>query len=101
MPGTTKSATYYIVPTANGVGYTSTPTADQRFATTFNVNSVGYSQPESKRINWFNALDFQLNEKTTLYTEAALYRAESIMERPPVAYGAGSDTAAVVPASNP
>ena len=33
MPGTTKSATYYIVPTASGVGYTSTPTADQKFAT--------------------------------------------------------------------
>jgi outer membrane receptor protein involved in Fe transport len=31
----------------------------------------------------------------------ALYRAESIMERPPVAYGVGSDTPAVVPASNP
>ena len=101
MPGTTKSATYYIVPTATGVGYTSTPTADQKFATTYNVNSVGYSQPESKRINWYNALDFELNDKTTLYTEVALYRAESIMERPPVAYGAGSDTAAVVPAGNP
>ncbi|HWM65873.1 MAG TPA: TonB-dependent receptor [Steroidobacteraceae bacterium] len=101
MPGTTKSATYYIVPTAGGVGYTSTPTADQKFATTFNVNSVGYSQPESKRINWFNSFDFKLNDKTTLYTELALYRAESLMERPPVAYGAGSDTAAVVPAGNP
>jgi outer membrane receptor protein involved in Fe transport len=101
MPGTTKSATYYIVPTANGVGYTSTPTAAQKFATTYNVNQVGYSQPESRRINWFNSLDFVLNEKTTLYTELALYRAESLMERPAVAYGAGSDTAAVVPASNP
>jgi len=101
MPGTTKSATYYIVPTANGIGYTSTPTTDQKFATTFNVNSVGYSQPESKRINWFNSFDFELNDKTTLYTELALYRAESLMERPAVAYGAGSDTAAVVPAGNP
>jgi iron complex outermembrane recepter protein len=101
MPGTTKSATYYIVPTAGGVGYTSTPTADQKFATTFNVNSVGYSEPESRRINWFNSFDFKLNDQTTLYTELALYRAESVMERPPVAYGAGSDTAAVVPAGNP
>jgi iron complex outermembrane receptor protein len=101
MPGTTKSALYYIVPTANGAGYTSTPTADQKFATTFNVNSVGYSQPESKRINWYNALDFKLNDSTTLYTEAALYRAESIMERPAIAYGVGSDTPAIVPASNP
>ena len=102
MPGTTKSATYYIVPTANGLStITSTPTGAQKTATLFNTNSVGYAEPETKRINWYNGLDFKLNDSTTLYTEATLYRAESVMERPPVAYGVNSDTPAVVPATNP
>jgi iron complex outermembrane receptor protein len=102
MPGTTKSATYYVVPTGNGLTtITSTPTAAQKSATLFNTNSVGYAEPETKRINWFNSLDFKLNDSTTLYTEATLYRAESVMERPPVAYGVNSDTPAVVPATNP
>lgn len=102
MPGTGKSATYYVVPTANGQStITATPTAAQLSASALDVNSYGYSQPSDKRINWFNALDFKLNDKTTLYGEALAYRSETVMERPPVAYGFTSDTAAVVPASNP
>lgn len=67
----------------------------------YDVNSDGYSVPETERFNWFNALDFKISESLTAFGHLALYRADSTMVRPPVAYGINSDAALVVPVDNP
>lgn len=101
LPGASKT-TYYVVPLGNGMStITSSPTAAQKYAATYDPNPVTYDKPQSNRISWFNALDFRLNDKTTLYTEISLYRAESKLRRSPLGYGSGADTPAVLPANNP
>jgi outer membrane receptor protein involved in Fe transport len=67
----------------------------------YDVNADGYSVPETERFNWFNALDFKINDKVAAFGHLALYRAESTMVRPPVAYGINSDAPLVVSADNP
>jgi hypothetical protein len=95
-------ATYYVVPLGHGQAtITSSPTAAQKYAATYDSNSTTYDKPQSNRVNWFNSLDFRLNDKETLYSEISLYRAESKLRRLPLGHGGSADTPAVLPANNP
>jgi iron complex outermembrane recepter protein len=98
------TATRYLTPLDNGtVGIkTSAPNrTGAELGYYYDVNSDGYSVPETERFNWFNGLEFKVNDSLTAFGHLALYRADSTMVRPPVAYGINSDAALVVPAGNP
>ncbi len=94
----------YLVPTAGGgaaIQQTTPARTGAQLGAYYDVNSVGYAEPETKRINWFNALDFKINDNLTAFGEVALYRADSVQQRPAVAYGINTDAPLVVPANNP
>ncbi len=94
----------YLVPVAGGGAaiQTSAPArTGAQLGAYFDVNSQGYAEPETKRINWFNALDYKVNDNLSLFGELSLYRANSVQERSAVAYGVTTDQPLVVPANNP
>ncbi|MDB6091875.1 MAG: btuB 3 [Gammaproteobacteria bacterium] len=94
----------YLVPVAGGgaaIQTTAPARTGAQLGAYYDVNSTGYAEPQTKRINWFNALDYKLNDSLSLFGELALYRAESVQERPAVAYGINTDVPLVVPANNP
>lgn len=97
------TATLYLTPMANGVGIkNSAPSrTGAELGYYYDVNSDGYSVPETERFNWFNAIDFKINDRLSAFGHLALYRADSTMVRPPVAYGINSDLPLVVSADNP
>lgn len=97
------SGTRYMVPTADGAIVRNTqpdrtdPIEGQAY---FDMNE-GYSLPSTTRFNWFNQVDYKLNDSVTLFGEGLLYYAKSTMERPPVAYSSTADIPIVISASNP
>jgi outer membrane receptor protein involved in Fe transport len=96
--------TNYLVPVAGGGAAIQTaPPAKTgaQLGAYYDVNSVGYAEPETKRLNWFNSLDYKINDSLAAFGEVALYRANSVQERPAVAYGVTTDVPLVVPANNP
>lgn len=99
-----ETLTRYLTPVAGG-GVTFKNTAPARTGAEldyyYDVNADGYSVPETRRFNWFNQVDFTVNDDLRLFSELALYKADSTMVRPPVAYGINSDRALVVPADSP
>jgi outer membrane receptor protein involved in Fe transport len=98
----TSPTTYYLAPAAGGAQIqTTSPSRTTQLGAYYDVNSQGYAEPETKRINWFNSLEFKVNDSVTAYGELALYRSNSIQERAAVAYGSGTDVPLVVPANNP
>jgi iron complex outermembrane receptor protein len=101
--GTSKTVNY-LVPVAGGgaaIQTTAPARTGAQLGAYYDVNSAGYAEPETKRINWFNSLDYKLNDALTLFGELALYRAESVQKRPAVAYGVNTDAPLVVPANSP
>jgi outer membrane receptor protein involved in Fe transport len=99
----TSTATRYLTPTANGIAIKTTAPArtGAELDYYYDVNADGYSVPSTRRFNWFNQLDYELNDTLAAFGELALYKADSRMKRPPVAYGINSDAALVVPANSP
>lgn len=100
----TSTATRYLTPMAGGiVGIKNTAPSrtGAELGYYYDVNKDGYSVPETERFNWFNALEFNLSDSLTAFGNLALYRADSTMVRPPVAYASSSDAALVVPVDNP
>lgn len=98
------TGTVYLTPVAGGgVAFkNSAPArAGEELGFYYDVNADGYSIPETRRFNWFNQLDYKVSDALSLFGELALYRADSTMVRPPVAYGINSDRALVVPADSP
>jgi len=98
------TATQYLTPMEGGiVGIkNSAPSRDgAELEYYYDINKDGYSVPETERFNWFNALDFKINDRLSAFGNLALYRADSTMVRPPVAYGINSDRPLFVPADNP
>jgi outer membrane receptor protein involved in Fe transport len=67
----------------------------------YDVNKDGYSVPKTRRFNWFNQVDYEFSDEMAGFAELALYKADSRMVRPPVAYGINSDSALVVPVNSP
>lgn len=98
----TQSGTQYLVPTESGVIIQNTaPARDGASADYYYDMNTGYALPQSTRYNWYNQVDYRVNDKLTLFGELLLYRSTSEMKRPPVAYGASSDKPIVVAADNP
>lgn len=96
------TGTQYLVPTENGAVIQNTaPARDGVSADYYYDMNTGYALPQSTRYNWYNQVDYKVNDKLTLFGELLLYRATSVMKRPPVAYGASSDMPIVVAADNP
>lgn len=98
------TATRYLTPMEGGIVGIKTSAPNRTGAELgyyYDVNADGYSVPETERFNWFNALDFKINDKLSAFGHLALYRAESTMVRPPVAYGINSDAPLFVPVDNP
>ncbi|WP_158768831.1 TonB-dependent siderophore receptor [Paraglaciecola sp. L1A13] len=97
--------TRYMVPTGEGSAIISdTPGArDGEFSRDayYDMNSGGYSLPETSRLNWFTQLDYELDNGVQLFGEALYYAAESNMERAPVAYSASANRTIVIDADNP
>ncbi len=94
----------YLVPLAGGgaaIQTTAPVRSGAQLGAYYDVDSTGYAEPETKRINWFNSLEYKLNDNLTLFGEVDLYRAESVQQRPAVAYGINTDVPLVVPANNP
>ena len=97
------SGTRYLVPNAEGLATVSTtapsrtdPVQSQAY---FDMNE-GYSLPSTTRYNWFNQVDYKLNDKVTLFGEGLLYYSKSTMERPPVAYSSTADMPIVISKNN-
>ena len=97
--------TRYIVPTGNGSATISdtAPDRDGEFSQDayYDMNSGGYSLPETTRLNWFTQLDYELDNGVQLFGEVLYYAAESTMERAPVAYSASANRTIVISADNP
>ena len=94
----------YLVPLAGGgaaIQTTAPARTGAQLGAYYDVDSTGYAEPMTKRINWFNSLEYRLNDDLTLFGEVDLYRAESVQQRPAVAYGVNTDVPLVVPATNP
>lgn len=98
------TATRYLTPMDGGVVgiKNSAPNrTGEELGYYYDVNADGYSVPETERFNWFNALDFKISDSLVAFGNLSLYRADSTMVRPPVAYGINSDAPLVVSADNP
>ena len=97
------SGTRYLVPNGNGTAIVQTTVPDRtgEFSKDayFDMNA-GYSLPETRRLNWFNQLDYKVNDKLTLFAEGLLYTAKSTMQRPPVGYSSSADEPIVIAADN-
>ena len=97
------SGTFFIVPTASGVGFqTTTPS---RTGVThdyyWNNNAYRVIQPETKRGNLFVSGEYELLPRLTLFTEFSAYRSRSITYREPDGITASTDGDIIVPATNP
>jgi iron complex outermembrane receptor protein len=100
--GATASVTRYIVPTADGGAVIQATVPNRNTQTDYYYDmNTGYALPKSSRINWFNQVDYEVNDKLTLFGEALLYSASSTMMRPPVAYTSSADRPMVLAADNP
>jgi len=96
-------AVNYLVPVAGGVRQSRRPLRPRRARswapTTTSLSGLRGARNQAHQ--WFNALDYKLNDSVTLFGELSLYRAESVQKRPAVAYGINTDQHLVVPANNP
>jgi outer membrane receptor protein involved in Fe transport len=99
----TATQTRYLIPTATGAGFITTP--PDRFGQYtkdyyFDVNN-GYALPESTRLNWFNQVDLKVTDNFSLFGEVMLYKAKSNMVRDPIVYTSSADRPIVLAATNP
>src|ERR1019366_2564295 len=58
-------------------------------------------QPESRRTNWFNGLEYDLNDRLTAFADLSLYQARSVTYREPDGITASTDGNMVVPVTSP
>jgi outer membrane receptor protein involved in Fe transport len=97
------TTTRYLVPTATGAMISqSTPSRSGEFANDYYYDlNVGYALPESTRLNWFGQLDYEVNDRLTLFGEGLAYHANSTMFRDPITYSPSTDVPIVLAADNP
>lgn len=96
------SSTRYLVPTETGAAFSTTAPARTGVSRDYYYDmNTGYALPQSTRFNFFNGVDYKVNDKLTLFGEALLYTSSSKMRRPPTAYGASSDAVITLAADNP
>ena len=97
------TSTQYLVPTSSGAAFSDTvPARDGEFASDYYYDfNVGYALPETTRLNWFNQVDYEVNDHLTMFGEVMLYAADSTMVRAPVSYSASSNRNIVLGIDNP
>lgn len=97
------TTTQYLVPTSTGAAFSDTvPARDGEFASDYYYDfNVGYALPETTRLNWFNQVDYEVNDHLTMFGEVMLYAADSTMVRAPVSYSASSNRDIVLGIDNP
>jgi outer membrane receptor protein involved in Fe transport len=98
------SGAFFLVPTAGGgVGFK--PTSPSRVGVErdyyFDNNAYRLIQPESRRHNWYGSVEYDLNERVTLFTELVAYEAQSVIYREAVSGSLSADGSIVIPATNP
>lgn len=97
------SGTFFIVPTATGVGFqTTTPS---RLGVThdfyWNNNTYRVIQPQSTRGNVFASGSYELRPNLTVFGEFSGYKARSVTYREPDGITASTDGNIIVPVTNP
>ncbi|MBS0662626.1 MAG: TonB-dependent receptor [Verrucomicrobia bacterium] len=97
------SGTFFLAPTATGVGFqTTTPS---RTGVThdyyWNNNTYRVIQPDSKRANLFLGGDYRLRSRLSVFGEFNSYNARSVTYREPDGITASTDGDIIVPATNP
>jgi outer membrane receptor protein involved in Fe transport len=97
------SGRFFLVPTANGVGFqTSTPSRAGVTRTYYwNNNTYRVLQPDSNRVNAFFNGEYDLTTRLTGFAELSLYRARSLTFREPDGITQSTDGNIVVPIDNP
>ncbi len=97
------SGQFFLVPAAGGTGFKTTTPARTGLERDYYWNNNAYRviQPESKRTNWFNSLEYDLNDRLTFFTDLSLYRARSVTYREPDGISASTDGNLVVPVTSP
>ncbi len=100
------SGSFFIVPlAAGGVGFrqstpSRSPTSVERDYY-YNLNQNRVILPRTDRVNFFTALDHQLNDRLSAFGELSYYRAESFNHRDPVAVDSTDDVNIYVSRDNP
>ncbi|MDB6094362.1 MAG: btuB 3 [Verrucomicrobia bacterium] len=97
------SGQFFLVPTSGGTGFKTTTPGRTGVERDYYWNNNAYRviQPESKRVNWFNHLEYDLNDRVTFFSDLSWYRARSLADREPDGITASTDGNIVVPATNP
>ena len=105
IPGTLVAASgqFFLVPTAGGTGFKTTTPARTGIEEGYYWNNNDYRviQPESKRTNWFNSLEYDLNARVTFFSDLSVYHAKSVTYREPDGITASTDGSLIVPATSP
>ena len=105
VPATLVSATgtFFLVPTVTGVGFQTTTPSREGITREFywNNNQFRVIQPQSKRSSIYANGDYVLNPRFTFFTEASVYKADSLTFREPDGITASTDGNIIVPVTNP
>ncbi len=105
VPATLAAASgqFFLVPTAAGTGFKTTTPSRTGVERDYywNNNTYRVIQPESKRVNWFSGLEYDLAERLTFFAELGLYEARSVTTREPDGISASTDGNIIVPVDNP
>lgn len=97
------SGTFFLAPTATGVGFLTTTPARSGITNTYYWNNNAYRvlQPESNRFNAVFTGEFDLSDRLTAFTDLSLYSARSLTYREPDGITQSTDGDIIVPATNP
>ena len=97
------SGTFFIVPTATGVGFQTTTPARDGVTHDYYWNNNAYRviQPQSTRGNLFASGSYELRPALTVFGEVMGYKARSETVREPDGITASTDGDIIVPTSNP
>ncbi len=67
-----------------------------------NLNAYSMASPRTRRINWFNRVEYDFTDTITAFADISLYKADSVTIRQPISMNAPtSDAFAVMSENNP
>ena len=97
------SGQFFLVPTAGDNGFKTTTPGRTGLERDYYWNNNAYRviQPESKRLNGFSHLEYDLNERLTFFSDLSLYHARSVTTREADGITASTDGNIIVPVDNP
>jgi iron complex outermembrane receptor protein len=97
------SGQFFLVPTAGGTGFKTTTPGRTGLERDYYWNNNAYRviQPQSKRLNVFNHVEYDFSERLTFFSDLSLYHARSVTNREPDGITASTDGILLVPVDNP